>query len=87
MKSFSQMTTRRCALVRCDATGRNDRTPSLYGHCVTCGAPAYDWRRLLGVGARVAGSTADPRSVSVTYPGACGECGGSELVVAGLGAD
>jgi hypothetical protein len=87
MTAFSQMTMRHRALVRCDATGRNDQISSLCSRCVTCGAPAYDWRRLLGVGARVAGCTANPRSMSVTYPGACGDCGGCELVVYGLGAD
>jgi len=82
MKAFNAMTKRQCALVRCDATGRNDGGSSLHSRCVACGATAYDWRRLVGVGARVAACTADPGSVWLTYPGACGNCGGSELVVA-----
>jgi hypothetical protein len=56
----------------------------LHGRCVTCGASAYDWRRLVGVGARVAARSVNPASVLLTYPGACGNCGASELVVAAL---
>jgi len=84
MNAFNPMTKRQCALVRCDATGRNDGKSSLHGRCAACGATAYDWRRLVGVGARVAACSANPGSVLLTYPGACGNCGGSELVVAAL---
>jgi hypothetical protein len=81
MSPSNQMTERRCAFARCDATGPTDRRHGLYGHCVTCGATVHDWRRLLGVGARIAACIADARAVQLTYPGACGGCGGSELVI------
>ena len=81
MNPSHQTTDRRCALARCDATGSTDSRHGLYGHCVSCGATVHDWRRLLGVGARIAACTADARAVQLTYPGACGDCGGSELVI------
>jgi hypothetical protein len=80
MTPSNQMTDRRCALARCDATESTDRRHGLYAHCVSCGATVHDWRRLLGVGARIAACT-DARAVQLTYPRACGDCGGSELVV------
>jgi hypothetical protein len=74
------------ALERCDATGRTDDRPSLYARCVACRAAGHDWRRLLGVGARLAAHATDPRSVVLSYPLACGICGSSDLVVSALGA-
>jgi hypothetical protein len=84
MNAHRPMTPRQYALARCDATGRNEHTSSLYAHCVTCEEIVYDWRRLLGVGALVAASTGDGRRARLTYPGGCGSCGGSELAVATL---
>jgi len=55
---------------------------SLRAACVSCGATAYDWRKLLGIGAKVAAGTADGGRVVVSYPGACGKCGAAGLVIA-----
>ena len=74
---------RRVALSRCDATGRTDSGTSLHAECMACGAVAGDWRRLLGVGARVIEGVGHVESVLVEYPGACGKCGGCALIVRG----
>jgi hypothetical protein len=74
------------ALARCDATGRTDHRPSLYAQCMACGAAGHDWRRLLGVGAKLAARSIDSRSVVLSYPRACSTCGCSDLVVTALGA-
>jgi hypothetical protein len=74
----------RLALLRCDASGRTGLRPNLYGHCLTCGATVSDWRRLLGVGARIAPCTAEPASAVLVYPGACNGCGASELLLTTL---
>ena len=63
------------------AAGPTDCRPSLHARCVTCGATASDWRHLLGVGASAVACTADSRSMLLTYPGACGKCGASVLLV------
>jgi hypothetical protein len=81
MTTPSSTMTRQRALERCNATGRHEHTSGLYGHCATCGEIAHDWRQLLGVGARFNASTTDAQSARLTYPGACGCCGGSELVI------
>lgn len=70
---------RTAALSCCDATGRTERGSSVVARCVACGAVAHDWRRLVGVGARV--SAAGTRAVKLTYEGACGRCGGADLVL------
>jgi hypothetical protein len=72
------------ALLRRDATGRTGRRPNLYGHCLTCGATVSDWRRLLGVGARIVPCHAEPASAVLVYPGACNDCGASELLLTTL---
>jgi hypothetical protein len=63
------------------ATGLADRGQDLYAHCVTCGALASDWRRLLGIGAQVVASTAGGKRVTLRHPGACQACCASDLVV------
>jgi len=60
---------------------QTDCRPSLHARCVTCGAIACDWRHLLGVGASAVACAADSRSMLLTYPGACGKCGASVLLV------
>jgi hypothetical protein len=62
-------------------TGPATNRTELHASCVTCGATASDWRHLLGVGASVAARSADSQGMVLTYPGACGRCGASELVV------
>jgi hypothetical protein len=84
MSRSNLLTSRQTALARCEASDTPGRH-SLYGHCVACGATAYDWRRLIGVGARLATCDADPATAVLTYPGACGDCGGSELAVCAFG--
>jgi hypothetical protein len=69
------------ALDHCGAAGQTDCRPSLHARCVTCGATASDWRHLLGVGASAVACSADSRSMLLTYPGACGRCGASTLLV------
>jgi hypothetical protein len=85
MNRFNCMTNRQTALARCDASDTSGRH-GLYGHCVVCGATAYDWRALIGIGARLARYAADPATALLTHPGACGACGASELEVCALGA-
>jgi len=64
--------------------GLHDGRSSLRAACVACGATAYDWRRLLGIGAKVVSGSADGGRIVVIYPGACGKCGASELVVSAM---
>jgi hypothetical protein len=59
----------------------DDHRPSLHARCTTCGATASDWRHLLGVGASVAASSGVSHGMVLTYPGACGKCGASKLLV------
>jgi hypothetical protein len=87
MSPFNPRTLRQRALVRCEATGHSEtRRPSLYGQCLTCGATTYDWRRLLGIGARATVCTDNQGCVLLTYPRACSDCGASELLVTSCGA-
>jgi hypothetical protein len=72
----------RGVLVRPDATrALASRRPSLHACCITCGATASDWRHLLGVGAVVVACPTEAQSALLTYPGACGKCGASKLLV------
>jgi hypothetical protein len=85
MNRSHSMTDRQRALARCDASESPPRHV-LYGQCVACGAIVCDWRRLIGVGARLAVSAVDPATARLTHPAACGACGGPELAVCALGA-
>jgi Fe-S cluster biogenesis protein NfuA len=69
--------TRASALAGRDAKGEAGAT--LNGRCVTCGATAHDWRRLLGVATQTA--TWGTGTMVLTYPGACSKCGASNLAV------
>jgi hypothetical protein len=86
VNQFNPMTRRQGAFARCDATGRTVDRPSLYGHCLACGATVYDWRRLLGIGARIVARTTGACTVLLSHLGACGDCGASEVLVTALGA-
>ncbi|HEX3346275.1 MAG TPA: hypothetical protein VHS09_16945 [Polyangiaceae bacterium] len=68
---------RRERVLTCDSA----RRPNLSAHCVRCGASACDWRRLLGIGARIVESAPTSAEIVVRHPGACPRCGGSDLVV------
>ena len=63
------------------ASDRAEVRPSLHAQCVACGAPAHDWRRLLGIGATIIATTPDAESVIVRHSAACGRCGATDLVV------
>jgi len=64
----------------CGAT----RGADLSAHCLICGAAAHDWRRLLGIGARIVASTPQTGRMVLRHPNACSRCGASDLVVAAL---
>jgi hypothetical protein len=86
MTPFHPRTRRQVALVRCEASGHGEaHRPSLVGQCLTCGATTYDWRRLLGIGARTSAYADDGGSLLLTHPRACGECGASDLLVTSCG--
>lgn len=69
-------------VLACDAM----RRPNLSAHCVSCGAMSCDWRRLIGIGAKVVASTPSTGQMVLRHPGACSRCGASDLVVAAGGA-
>jgi hypothetical protein len=65
-------------VLACDAL----RRPNLTAHCVSCGANASDWRRLLGIGAQIVPATPPAGHMVLRHPHACSRCGGSDLIVA-----
>lgn len=69
---------RRERVLACDAS----RRPNLSAHCVSCGAMSCDWRRLIGIGAKVVVSTPSTGQMVLRHPDACSRCGASDLVVA-----
>jgi hypothetical protein len=54
---------------------------NLNARCATCGAVASDWRHLLGVGASITACSVETQGALLTYPGGCGRCGASKLLV------
>jgi hypothetical protein len=59
--------------------------PGLYAMCPSCKEVVGDWRKLLGVGASVVAGAADADRFVLRHPGACSNCGASELTVIAAG--
>ncbi len=77
----SPVRTQECCTEPLAAAPHAHGTAGIHARCVACGATASDWRRLLGVGARLADCAMDASRIILDYPGACAECGSREVLV------
>ena len=62
-----------------EATDRTEPDRHLHAVCVFCGANAADWHRFLSTGAVLVAHPDDASRQLLTFPFACGACGGSDI--------
>jgi hypothetical protein len=62
-----------------EATERTEPESNRHAVCVFCGASSPDWRGLLSCGAVLVAHPDDASRQLLSFPFACGACGGSDL--------